>query len=302
MQKMSNLSIGQSYKNNKKLSFSICFGVYFIALVIAIITTYFLHKMFHPLLVVLSATVLATVIIYLFSLLFDNASLYDPYWSVAPVPMIIYYITISNITISWRQWIVLSLVLIWSARLTFNWARQWQNLAHQDWRYIHLKSKNPKLFWLVNLVGIQLFPTILVYLGSLALYPIFSYQSALNFIDFLAMIVTSLAIIIETIADQQRLNFLKKRNDSDSVLSTGLWSVSRHPNYFGEISFWCGLYIFALATNSLYWWTVVGPISMILLFNFVSIPLMENRQIERKPEYKEYRKRVSRLIPWFKKK
>ena len=82
-------------------------------------------------------------------------------------------------------------------------------------------------------------------------------------------------------------------------MTTGLWAYSRHPNYFGEIMFWWGLFIFALAADSCYWWTIAGPLVITILFLFISIPMMDKRSLGRRPGYEEHMERVSALIPWF---
>jgi steroid 5-alpha reductase family enzyme len=84
-------------------------------------------------------------------------------------------------------------------------------------------------------------------------------------------------------------------------ITSGLWGYSRHPNYFGELSFWWGLYLFALAAGQNSPWMIAGAISMTLLFVFISIPMMEKRMLEKKPDYKEVQKNISMLIPFFKK-
>jgi steroid 5-alpha reductase family enzyme len=88
-----------------------------------------------------------------------------------------------------------------------------------------------------------------------------------------------------------------KATDNRAVLSSGLWAWSRHPNYLGEITFWTGLFIMALGASWFNWWTVIGLAGMVLLFTKVSIPMMEERQMERKPGYSEYKQRTSVLFP-----
>ncbi|MHA1307127.1 MAG: DUF1295 domain-containing protein [Candidatus Heimdallarchaeota archaeon] len=88
-------------------------------------------------------------------------------------------------------------------------------------------------------------------------------------------------------------------NSPKKVMDIGLWAYSRHPNYFGEVAFWWGLFFFALAADLTWWWTVAGGIAMIILFIFISIPLLENKQLAKRPEYADYKKRVSMFIPWF---
>jgi steroid 5-alpha reductase family enzyme len=77
----------------------------------------------------------------------------------------------------------------------------------------------------------------------------------------------------------------------------GLWRYSRHPNYLGEILFWWGLWLFGLAAAPDWWWTVIGPITMVLLFVFVSVPMMDRRSTARRPGYVRHMRRVPALFP-----
>ena len=145
-------------------------------------------------------------------------------------------------------------------------------------------------------------PTLMVFLGCIPLLPAFTNTIYLDNPFYLIGIVVAVgAIFIEAIADEQQYAFRKTKQPGE-LLDTGLWGLSRHPNYFGEITFWWGIYFLGLAGDTDYWWSIIGPIAMVVLFLGVSIPLMEKRLIKRYPEYKDYQKRVSMLIPWFKKK
>ncbi|MFX0106622.1 MAG: DUF1295 domain-containing protein, partial [Candidatus Hodarchaeota archaeon] len=208
----------------------------------------------------------------------------------------------SNIN-NFRFIIVIIFVFIWSIRLTYNWLRQWRGLKHEDWRYTMYRIKKGKKFWLTNLIGLHLMPTLQVYLGSISMYPAISLRTnPIWIIDIVAILITAAAILIETISDQQLYNFIKTRQSHEEIITTGLWKYSRHPNYFGEILFWWGLYIFALASDLSYYWAIIGPISITILFNILSIPIMERRNLERKPDYTIYKEQVSKLILWFPKK
>ena len=121
--------------------------------------------------------------------------------------------------------------------------------------------------------------------------------------DMLGFVISIAAIEVERRADLQ-LRYFKneKPANANPVCDLGLWKYSRHPNYFGEISFWAGLFIIAFGLNlseNLAYGT--GFLCMILLFVFISIPMMEKRQLE-KVGYAEYKKRVWLLVPWFTKK
>jgi steroid 5-alpha reductase family enzyme len=251
---------------------------------------------------VLIADVAATIIVFVFSIVFNNSSVYDPYWSVAPPFIVVYLMTIFPEGNSPRQWIILVLVLFWSFRLTINWLRGWPGLKHQDWRYTSIAEKTGELYWPVSFLGIHFMPTIFVFLGCLPLWYGLSGNEPLNIYDFIAALFTLSAILTEWIADEQLIKF-RKNKSGNSYMTTGLWAVSRHPNYLGEISFWGGIFLFAVSAsdfeNTNGYWTVIGFISMVILFKFISIPLMEKRNIERKPGYQEYINKVPALFPRF---
>jgi steroid 5-alpha reductase family enzyme len=258
----------------------------------------------HPLLMILIADIAGTIIIFISSTIIKNTSIYDAYWSVAPLIIAFYYLLFPlTSTNSFRFIILFCFVFVWSFRLTFNWLRQWRGLKHEDWRYTMYREKRGKSFWLTNLIGLHIMPTIQVYLGSLSLYPALSIRTKqIWIIDIIAIFITAAAILIESISDQQLYNFIKTRQNPKENITKGLWKYSRHPNYFGEILFWWSLYLFALASDLTYYWAIIGPVSITVLFNILSIPMMETRNLERKPDYAIYKKKVSKLIPWIQKK
>jgi steroid 5-alpha reductase family enzyme len=285
-------------------AFALCFLAYALALSAAIAVAGALRGL-NPILTALCADIAATLIIYIFSCTFRNSSFYDPYWSVAPPAIAIYWAfgTGAAIAVTPRQIIVATLVFAWGLRLTYNWASRWRGLDHEDWRYSDLKTKAGKWFWLVDLVGIELMPTVLVFAGCLSLYPALTTGTrAFGTLDVVAAVVTTAAIVIEATADAQLEHFAKGEHHAGQIMDKGLWVYSRHPNYFGEVTFWWGLYIFALAADPGYWWAGAGPLAVTLLFVFISIPLMEKRNLGRRPGYEELQRRVPLFIPWFPKK
>lgn len=286
-------------------AFGLCILVYIVALGTAIGVGFAISNTVNLIVMTFVADVAATLVIYVFSCIFVNASFYDPYWSVAPIAIALYWMITSESTplITVRQIIVFTLVLFWGLRLTYNWARQWRGLSHEDWRYANYRKNNPRFFWWINLVGIELMPTTFVFLGCLSLYPALSFGSnSFGFLDVVGIVVTLSAIIIEIIADEQLREFLKSEKKQKRTMSSGVWAYTRHPNYFGEISFWWGLYFFSLASDLNYWWTIIGPIAITVLFIFISIPMMEKHLSKRRSDYAEYQQKVSKLIPWFPKK
>jgi len=289
------------------LSRSAAFGVvtacYAVAGVGALIAGLLLRA-HHPITVAFVADVVATVIIFALSVVLANASLYDPYWSVAPPVIAIAWVLAAPGGLSSgaevRQVVVLVLLAAWAVRLTGNWAIGWHGFTQEDWRYVMLRENtHGRLpWWLVNFVGIQLVPTLVVFAGMLPLWAALGAPThSFNVLDVVAVVVTVAAIVVETLADNQMRAFTRNPANRGRTIDEGLWSRSRHPNYLGEIGMWCGMFLFGLAADPTWWWTVVGPVVMVLLFETASIPMMEDRSLQRRPEYADYQRRVPRLLP-----
>jgi steroid 5-alpha reductase family enzyme len=238
----------------------------------------------HPLLVSGFADVAATLAVFAFSVGFDNSSLYDPYWSVAPLPIVAWWLALGLPGASaGRGALAGALVFAWGLRLTWNCMARWRSLAAEDFRYLEIRQKTGRWYWPASLFSIHLFPTGWVFLGLLPLFPALARPGApLGWLDAAATAVTAAAILIEALADLQLRRFLATRTDPAQRLASGLWSWSRHPNYLGEVLFWWGLWLFGLAADPAWWWTVIGPLSITALFTFVSIPWMDRRLAARR--------------------
>ena len=109
----------------------------------------------------------------------------------------------------------------------------------------------------------------------------------------LGFIVCLVAPTIQLIADKQSHDF--RAAHPGKVCNVGLWKHGRHPNYFGEILFWWGIWIMYATFNGFDMF-IGGPIAMTAMFLGISVPLMEKRQLANKPDYAEYRKQTRILI------
>ncbi|HEV8324060.1 MAG TPA: DUF1295 domain-containing protein [Myxococcota bacterium] len=246
------------------------------------------------------ADLAATIVVFGFSRAFDNSSVYDPYWSVAPM-VIAPALALSPAGAAapaLRRALVVALVLAWGARLTYNWAHGWQGLQQEDWRYVDLRRTTGRAYWLVSLVGLHLMPTLSVYLGCLALLPALAAGGrSPGPLDAGAALLAAGALAMEAVADEQLRTFRRARPAAGETLAAGLWALCRHPNYLGEIGFWWGVFLFALAANPRAWWAVVGPLWITALFVFVSVPLMDRRALARRPGYAAHMARLPALLP-----
>jgi len=250
----------------------------------------------------LLADVVATVLIFLISVIFDNSSVYDPYWSVLP-PFIYLAWMLSSAGafdvpagFSLRAVLILALTWFWGIRLTANWAIGWRGLQDEDWRYRDFRDTTGGAYWVVSFLAVHLFPTLAVFAGSLPVYFVLALPGApFSVIDLLAVAVALAAILVEGTADAQMKRY--KRSGKTGVMSEGLWKYSRHPNYLGEMSFWLAMLLFGVAGGAP-WWTAAGLLVMIGIFFGFSIPMMERKILRTRPEYREVQRTVSLIIPW----
>jgi steroid 5-alpha reductase family enzyme len=245
--------------------------------------------------------VVATVIIWIFSLVMSNSSVYDPYWSLTPLAILL-YLAFFDWPLDLYQLIFLFVFGFWSIRLTINWILTFGGLKWEDWRYRKYREENPPWLWhIINFFGIMMFPTLLVFAGLIPGALLLAKPSGWLSLGGDAMIVAG--TFLEIFADHDVHAFLKENAalETKPVCQKGLWNYSRHPNYLGEILIWFGVYFAFLPTNRDGWFWFFGAVLILFLFVFVSIPLMEKRQIRRRPDYAAYRKTTSVLLLWPKK-
>ena len=280
---------------SKKGSLTLVFIYYVISFYLAYIFTKTIDLNGWSLLLVWHIT--ATIIIFLFSKIHNNSSIYDPFWHLAPIPIVFYIASQSSLSY-FQQYLVLSAFLFWALRLTYNWFLNWTNLNHEDFRYIDLKNNNKLLAFVNDLFGIHLIPTLIV---NVSLYPIYIALTSgnLNNLVYVGFILIILAVVVQYIADSQMRDFRKDQKNFGKTMKYGLWKYSRHPNYLGEVSFWFGLYIFAVASGSTSIWLLACPMVMLALFVFISCPMMDNRSLKKRSDYKEYMDKTPQLIMWF---
>jgi steroid 5-alpha reductase family enzyme len=281
---------------DRRLSFSALLLAYLVAgaaaVTIAAIARCFAPGL-HPVIVAGAADLLATIVVFAFSVGFDNSSIYDPYWSIAPVPIALFWTLASGgAGTRPRQAAVLILLTAWALRLTANCLARWRGLGHEDWRYAGYRRLGAG-YWPVSFLGFHLVPTVLVFLGCLPLWPALAAGGrAPGILDLAAAFVTAGAIGIEAVADVQLRRFLARPRSGRRLFEEGLWKLLRHPNYLGEVLFWWGLWLFGLAADPSWWWTIAGPSAITLMFLLVSVPMM-NRHLRGRRTYESPRRRTA---------
>ena len=280
----------KAIKPSRALSFLAILTVYVIAAVLGIVIYQALDLPWW--IALLIADVAATIITFIFSLIFNNASVYDPYWSVQPPVILASMAAGKNLTA--LGILLLIAVSLWAIRLTANWAYTFHGLNHQDWRYTMLKEKTGRFYPIINFVGIHLVPTLVVYACILPAVYALMHSLTANVGSIICLFVSLGAATMQGAADIQMHKFRKNRNAT--FIRNGLWKYSRHPNYLGEILMWWGVGLAVAFSHPDAWYLLLGAILNTLLFLSVSIPMADGRQSS-KAGFKEYKAETRMLLP-----
>lgn len=246
------------------------------------------------------ADLAATFVIWVSSLLLNNASVYDPYWSVQPIvilPMLILHVGKFNLS----SLLLCAMVILWGVRLTVNWISTFKGLHEQDWRYDQIKHQTGVLYPLINLLGIQLMPTLIVFACIAPIVFVILQTPEFTWWILPGLLISLSGVILEAIADQQMHDFRLKNPNKSVIIREGLWKYSRHPNYLGEILMWWGAYLVYLAGSPSVWMLGLGALLNTALFLFISIPLAEKRLAKYKDGFTEYQQQTRMLLPFSKK-
>jgi steroid 5-alpha reductase family enzyme len=189
------------------------------------------------------------------------------------------------------------LVLIWAVRLGGYLLTRILRIK-VDHRFDEMRDKPLRFarFWLLQAIAVAVIMLPVSYLVSRDEAPGFGLWAIVGASIWLV------GLAIEAVADAQKSAFKGKEGNRDRFIASGLWRYSRHPNYFGEMLVWWGLFVYAVPfLDGAAFAVVIGPVFITLLLLFVSgIPLLE-RSADAKygddPAYREYKRRTSILVP-----
>lgn len=245
---------------------------------------------------ILAADVAATVLIWSISLICQNASVYDPYWSVQPLAIL--GLLMIGREVSPAAIAFFMLIAVWGIRLTANWVRTFKGLGSQDWRYDMIKEISGPLYPIANLLGIQMMPTAIVFGCILPGVVVITEGATFSLTASAGLLMIAAGIALEAVADMQMHAFRKEAKDRKKIIRTGLWRHSRHPNYLGEIMVWWGTYAFMLASHPDRWFLVAGTLANTALFLFISVPMAERQLAKYKMGFAEYVEETRMFLPW----
>lgn len=199
-------------------------------------------------------------------------------------------------THEWQAIAVNLLVTLWGVRLAWHIFKRHRNKS-EDSRYAAWRKQWGRAFYLRSYLQVFLLQGVFLFL---IVSPVLLLNQAVRTTNSLAVYL-GIAIwlggfFFESVADAQLARFVRNPANTGKIMQSGLWRYSRHPNYFGEVTMWWGIFVVALSVpNGIY--TIVGPLTITTLILFVSgIPLLEKRY-KSQPAYQEYSRRTSVFIP-----
>lgn len=188
------------------------------------------------------------------------------------------------------------LVSIWGGRLALHiYARN--RAKAEDYRYLEWRKTWGKWFYLRSYAQIYILQGFFLFLIILPVLLINkSSNSMLGIIDLTGVLIWIFGFFFETVCDFQLAKFIKNPLNKGKIMQDGLWKYTRHPNYFGEVTQWWGIWIIAI-TVPYGWISIVGPATITILILKVSgIPLLE-KKMAKNPEFTEYKRQTSMFIP-----
>lgn len=195
-----------------------------------------------------------------------------------------------------RSILVFTLVVMWGVRLILHIAVR-NKEKPEDPRYRAWREEWGDAYLVRSFFQVFLLQGFLLLIISLPVtFAITRSGPPINPLDIIGVSVWLFGFLFEKIADFQLLQFKKDPANKGKIMTSGLWRYTRHPNYFGEVTLWWGIFLICLSVPGS-WWTVIGPLTITYLILGVSgIPLLEKRYADN-PEYAEYKRRTSSFLP-----
>lgn len=247
---------------------------------------------------VLSAAAIAALMlaVWALSIRLRDVSIIDPVWGPAFV-VVALVAALAGGGDQARRWLLFALTAAWGLRLGWHLTRRKLGEPEEDRRYAAMRERKGDAFAVWSLWAIFGTQGLLVLIVSLPVQVASQRLAALAATAIPGVIVFLVGLAFEAIGDEQLRRFKADPSSKGKVMDHGLWRYTRHPNYFGDVCVWWGLWLVALPAGGV-WWTFVGPLVMTVLLVRVSGKAMLERDIgKRRPGYSDYIKRTSGFFP-----
>ena len=246
----------------------------------------------------------ALVILTYFTLIFilaqvlKNNSIVDSFWGPGFLVVALFtFLTTSSRGL--RGTMVTFLVAVWAIRLFYHITlRNWNK--PEDYRYINMRKKWGTQFPMLKAyIYVFVFQGVMLFLISLTITSANTNPNQTpGIVAYIGALIWVIGFYFESVGDRQLKEFKAKPENKGKIMTEGLWSYTRHPNYFGEATMWWGIFLIAI-TSFDQLWLIISPALITFLLMFVSgVPLLEKKYKDR-PDFIEYTKQTNKFFPWF---
>lgn len=196
-----------------------------------------------------------------------------------------------------REYLVLIFLSLWAFRLFSHIGLRTLRKSHEDTRYKNMRDNWGNLWILKTYLYVFILQGVLLFIVDLPiLQTVSSAPRSIDALVVLGALVWIIGFTIEAISDRQLQQFIADPKNKGRIMDRGLWSWSRHPNYFGEVTLWWGVFFMCVSLQS--WWVIVSPLMITFLILKVSgVPMLE-ALMENRPGFADYKAKTSCFFPW----
>lgn len=244
------------------------------------------------------AVLLAVVSLWVVSVRIKDASIVDIFWGLGFV-LIAWVTRFVADGDGVRQNVLVLCTTLWGVRLGAYLF--WRNHGKgEDYRYRAMRKKHGDRFPIVSLRTVYLTQGLLMWIVSMPLQlgQMKTSPTGLGVVGIIGIAFWAVGLAFESIGDWQLARFKADPASAGKVMDRGLWSWTRHPNYFGDVCVWWGLFLIAVRPGGFTIAAIIGPIVMTgLLLKVSGVPMLERTIGRRRPGYTEYIARTSSFFP-----
>lgn len=232
---------------------------------------------------------------YLISLYIKNASLVDIAWGIGPMIVVLAVQSAVGEEVTPASLTVWALVMIWGARLALHISTRFKP-DHEDWRYMDMRQRWGSGFWWKSYFKIFMFQGLLMLVMSMPIITSVFAESVADWKIMLGAAIWSVGFFFEAVGDWQLKRFIATKKKKGAIMTSGLWKYTRHPNYFGEVTMWWGIFII-LAFEPYWCLAILNPMLITFLLLKISGITMLEKKWEGNKQWEKYKSKTSAFFP-----
>jgi steroid 5-alpha reductase family enzyme len=243
----------------------------------------------------LAALGASTLIVWFLSLVRRDASIIDLFWSLTFIVAAVVYATVTDAPSGVRTTLTLVLVTVWGLRLSGYLT--WRNWGEpEDYRYARMRERGGPTWPYRSLLSVFWGQAVLAWIVSAPLLAGIDGRRDLGILALVGIATWVVGLFFEAVGDWQLSLFKRNPENQGKVLDSGLWSTTRHPNYFGDFMIWWGLFLIAADAGG--WWSIFGPIVMtVMLMRVSGVTLLERKLTRTRTGYDDYVRTTNAFFP-----